>query len=214
MQVDKLLLKTGGNNDFRVSIFGSARTKKSNKEYQQVYELAKMLGQRDIDVVTGGGPGMMEAANKGHKAGSKLTHAHSIGLGVKLPKVQKFNKSVDFREKFDNFSDRLDEFMLLSHAVIVTPGGVGTLLELMYTWQLVQVSKINHIPIILMGDMWKGLVKWIKNFPLKKEYLTQRDINMLFVAKTPEDAIKIIDKAYEQFRLGKRDFCLNYRISK
>jgi uncharacterized protein (TIGR00730 family) len=215
MKIDKLMLqKETSSNDFRVSIFGSAREKKTNKEYQQVFQLARMLAEKDIDVVTGGGPGLMQAANEGHKVGSKKTHAHSIGLGIKLPGEQKFNDSVEFKEKFQKFSGRLDKFMLLSNAVVVSPGGVGTLLELMYTWQLVQVEHICHIPIILLGDMWHGLKDWIKNNPMKKRYLEKKDIDMLYVVKTPREAIEIIDQAYSKWKKGEKDFCLNYKLHK
>ena len=118
------------------------------------------------------------------------------------------------KEKFQKFSGRLDKFMLLSNAVVVSPGGVGTLLELMYTWQLVQVEHICHIPIILLGDMWHGLKDWIKNNPMKKRYLEKKDIDMLYVVKTPREAIEIIDQAYSKWKKGEKDFCLNYKLHK
>lgn len=194
---------------FTVAIFGSARIKNDRPMYKKVYNLAKMLGERDMDVVTGGGPGLMEAANTGHKLGSKKTNAHSIGLGIKLPKEQKFNSGVDEKETFMRFTNRLDNFMLLSNAVVVASGGVGTLLELFYTWQLVQVKHICNIPIILYGDMWPGLLEWLKKGPLKKKYFDELDYNMLFYAKTEKEAIELIDKAYEMFKNGGDDFCVN-----
>lgn len=196
---------------FRVAIFGSARINKNDQIYKQIYSLAKELSERGIDVVTGGGPGLMEAANAGHKAGSKKSMAHSIGLGIKLPMEQEFNKSLDYEETFMRFTSRLDKFMLLSNAVIVAPGGVGTLLELFYTWQLVQVKHICHIPIILLGDDWPKLVKWLENGPLKKNYFSKDDLSLLFLAKDSKEAVKVIDKAYSEFKLGKKDFCMNYK---
>ncbi|MEK6818982.1 MAG: LOG family protein [Nanoarchaeota archaeon] len=196
---------------FRVAIFGSARIKKEDKVYKNVYLLAKLLAERGIDVVTGGGPGLMEAANSGHKTESKITNAHSIGLGIKLPKEQKFNKSLDYQETFMRFTNRLDEFMLLSNAVVVADGGVGTLLELFYTWQLVQTNKICHIPIILMGDMWPDLIKWLKRWPLKRKYFEKKDLDLLFLAKDYNDVIRAIDEVHREFKKGNKNFCLNYK---
>ena len=158
-----------------------------------------MLGERDIDVVTGGGPGLMNAANSGHKAGSRKTRAHSIGLGIKLPMEQSFNSSLDEKETFMRFTQRLDKFMLLSNAVVVASGGVGTLLELFYTWQLVQVKHKDKIPVILLGPMWPGLLKWLKENPLNKGYFDNFDYDMLYYAKTEKEAIDLIDKAYKNF---------------
>ena len=184
---------------FTVAIFGSARIKDDKPMYKKVYNLAKMLGERDIDVVTGGGPGLMKAANSGHKFGSKETMARSIGLGIKLPKEQKFNSYLDETETFMRFTNRLDNFMLLSNAVVVASGGVGTLLELFYTWQLVQVKHKKDIPIILYGDMWPGLLKWLKMRPLRKGYFGIEDYKLLYYAKTEKEAMELIDKAHKKF---------------
>jgi hypothetical protein len=169
------------------------------------------LGERGLDVVTGGGPGLMAAATAGHKKGSVGTKAKSFGLGIKLPKEQKFNKNLDKKEDFVRFSSRLDKFMLLSNAVVVAPGGVGTMLEFFYTWQLVQVKHICSIPIILMGEQWPDLIKWLEKYPLKKKYFERHDLNLLFLADDSEDAMKVIDKAYEEFKKGNENFCLNSR---
>ncbi len=179
---------------FRVTVFGSARTKIDNATYKEVSKLAQMLGERGLDVVTGGGPGLMQAANEGHRLGNKIgrKRSHSIGIGIKLPWEQKFNKAVQYKKEYKVFSARLDQFMLLSNAVVVTPGGLGTLLELFYTWQLVQVHHICDIPIILMGDTWKGLLKWIKKETLAKGYIDNTDYSLIFHAKNPADAINII----------------------
>ena len=132
MKTKRNIIRFMGKRDhhFRVSIFGSSRIKKSDKIYNEIYHLARMLGEEGIDVVTGGGPGLMEAANSGHKAGSRESRAHSIGLGITLPKIQKFNNSLDYQKTFSRFTGRLDKFTLLSNAVVVAPGGVGTTLEL------------------------------------------------------------------------------------
>ncbi len=196
---------------FRVSIFGSAREKSSEDVYKEVYKLAKLLGEREIDLVTGGGPGLMEAAAKGHKDGRKNNHAHSIGLGIKLPREQKINKYVDAAKEFHKFSSRLDDFMLLSNAVIVAPGGVGTLLEFLYTWQLVQVRQVCNIPIILLGDMWPDLIKWLEKWSLKKKFIDKEDLNLLFLARDYNEAIKMIDISHEMYKSGDKNYCLNYK---
>ena len=184
---------------FRVSIFCSARVNKGDPIYKQVYSLAKELGNRNIDVVTGGGPGLMEAANRGHRDRDNKNNSNSIGLAINLPKEQKINHSLDIVKIFDRFSNRLDNFMLLSNAVIIAPGGVGSTLEFFYTWQLVQTNKICSIPIIFLGDMWKGLIEWVEKYPLKRGYLERQDLKYIFVAKNYKQAIKIVDTFHKEF---------------
>lgn len=207
----KSLRKELRKNEFRVAIFGSARISNRDINYKEIYKLGKMLGERDIDVVTGGGPGLMAAASFGHKVGSKKTGAHAIALNIKLPMEQKFNKYADVRKEFTHFTKRLDNFMLLSNAVVVAPGGVGTLLEFLYTWQLVQVEHVCHIPIILLGKMWPDLIKWLENHPLKNKYFSKKDLQLLFLADDCYEAIRIIDKAHQEFLKGDKNFCLNHK---
>jgi len=199
--------------DFRVTIFGSARIKKGDPIYNQINILARMLGERGMDIITGGGPGLMGAAAEGHQAGrkDKKTKAHSIGLSIKLPKEQKTNPHLDIMKKFDRFSNRLDNFMLLSNVIVVAPGGVGTLLEFFYSWQLIQVKQICNTPIILLGKQWPDLIKWLEKYPLKNRFFEKKDLNLLFLAKDCDEAIKMIDKAYEEFKKGDSHYCLNYK---
>ncbi len=199
--------------DFRVTIFGSSRIKRGNPTYNQIKFLARMLGERGMDIITGGGPGLMMAANEGHKAGSRKSKikTHSIGLSIKLPKEQKTNKHLDIMKKFSRFSNRLDNFMLLSNVIVVAPGGVGTLLELFYAWQLIQVRQVCNIPIILLGKQWPSLIKWLERYPLKKRFFEKRDLNLLFLAKNCNEAIKMIDTAYKEFKKGDKKYCLNYK---
>ncbi len=209
--VKKPIKKELEKKDFRVSIFGSAGIEKGTMEYKQIYALAEFLGKEGIDIVTGGGPGLMEAANSGHKKGRKNKKTHSIGLAIKLPKEQKLNKSLDVVKEFKTFSKRLDNFMLLSNAVVIAPGGIGTLLEFFYAWQLVQTKEICNIPIILLGGMWPDLIKWFEKYPLKKKYFEKQDLQMLFLAKDCPEAIKMINKSYEEYKKGNKKFCLNYK---
>ena len=185
---------------FRVVIFGSARIEKGDPNWKLIYDLAKRLAEERIDIVTGGGPGIMNAASEGHYAGDKSHTAHSIGLQIKLPKEQRDAYHLDIKREFSRFSTRLDNFIELANVVVVAPGGVGTLLELFYTWQLIQVKMRRNIPIILLGEMWPEFVHWIKKWPLKNRFLDKKDVDLLFVVDNCEEALVIIKKAYEEFR--------------
>jgi len=196
---------------FRVTIFGSARAKRGNREYKQAYLLAKLLGEEGIEIVTGGGPGIMEAASRGHKKGRTSDKIHTIGLNIELPFEQKANKAVDISKNFTHFSRRLDNFMLLSNAIVVAPGGVGTLLELFYSWQLVQVKHICNIPIILLGDTWPPLIKWIEKNQLKKGFIDSKDLKLLFLAKDCPEAMRMIRQTHKEYKKGTKNFCLNYK---
>ena len=199
--------------DFRVSIFGSARIKRGDSKYLMIKKLSKMIGERGMDIITGGGPGLMMAANEGHKVGGKKSKVkvHSIGLAIRLSKKQKTSNHLDVVKKFSRFSNRLDNFMLLSNVIVVAPGGVGTLLEFFYSWQLIQVKQICDIPIILLGKQWHPLIKWLEKYPLKDRLFEKKDLNLLFLAKNCDEAMKMIDKAYEEFKKGDSHYCLNYK---
>tara|TARA_B110000438_G_C15820546_1_gene654214 strand:- start:1963 stop:2631 length:669 start_codon:yes stop_codon:yes gene_type:complete len=194
--LDKLVTEIG-TDYFRVSIFGSARIKPKTEEYMQVYDLAKKLVKNNADIVTGGGPGLMEAANAGAKAGS--TKSKSFGLHIDLPFEASPNKHLDVTYHHKRFSSRLDEFMRISHAVIVTPGGIGTILELLYTWQLIQVNHISKRPIILVGDMWNGLFKWMKSEPLKKHLIDSSDFNNIKIVQNIDEVIILLKPLINKF---------------
>jgi len=185
-------------NNFRVAIFGSARTEKGSKHYEEVFELAKMIGEREYDVITGGGPGIMEAANAGHFAGDKKKVAESIGLTIKLSTEEKPNDFVELRKHFERFSERLETFAKLSNVFVVTTGGIGTMLELFYTWQLVQVKKIEFKPIILAGEMWKPLVFWIIDYALRDGLISSADFDYIYVAKDNQQAMDLINEFNKQ----------------
>ena len=118
----------------------------------------------------------------------------------KLPKEQRDSHHLDIKEEFSRFSERLDTFIELANAVLVAPGGVGTMLELFYTWQLTQVKMKHDMPIILLGDMWPEFLNWIKKWSLKNKLLEQKDIELLFLVKNNEEALIIIKKAHEKFK--------------
>jgi len=197
-------------NHFRVAIFGSARITKKDPSWNEIYKLAHMIAAEDMDVVTGGGPGTMEAACMGHIDGRKSNNSYSIGLNIDIPADQKPNMHLDIKKEFDRFSKRLDTFMVLSNAVVVAPGGVGTLLEFVYTWQLIQVKQICKIPIILLGNMWKEFMKWVERYPLKQDFLEKGDISRIFIAEDCFDAFRIIKRFYDGYLEGD-DICLNFK---
>lgn len=195
---------------FRVAIFGSARITKDDPAWQEVYKLTHMIAAENIDIVTGGGPGVMQAACKGHQDGRVSDSTHSIGLNINIPLEQKPNRHLDIKKEFELFSNRLDTFMLLSDAVVVAPGGVGTLLELAYTWQLIQVKHICNIPVILLGDIWVEFIQWVERNPLKQKFLEKKDLDRLFLAKDCYEAFRIIKKFHEGYLRGD-DICLNFK---
>lgn len=187
------------NDFFRVSIFGSARIKPQTQNYQDVYELAFQLAMRGVDIVTGGGPGLMDAANKGAKDGGK--RSRSIGLPIVLPFESDANAHLDVKREHRRFSSRLDEFMRISHAVVVTPGGIGTILELFYTWQLLQVKHITPRPILLIGGdkMWPELFSWLRKWPLKQGLMEEKDFFDISFCKSIQDVIKRLEPEMKQF---------------
>lgn len=197
-------------NHFRVAIFGSARIKPDHDIYKKVTDLAKMIAENDIDIVTGGGPGIMEAANLGEKLADN-EKSQSIGLTIELPFENEGNKHLDMKHHFEKFSGRLDTFMALSNAVVVMPGGIGTCLELFYTWQLTQVHHICNIPIILHGHMWHELYGWVKNWPVKNGLVSPEDLRNVFCVADNEQAMEIILDTQKAHAENGDDFCVNYK---
>lgn len=185
---------------FRVAIFGSARTQKGESSYQQVYDLAYKIGEKGFDVVTGGGPGMMEAANYGHNAGDKKNKAESIGLRIELSFEQSVNKYVEVNKEFKRFAERLETFAILSNIFVLTPGGIGTMLEFFYIWQLVQVKKMAYKPIILIGEMWKPLIYWVIDYPLKDKLISSSDFEYIYLVKDNKEAMALINSWNKQYK--------------
>lgn len=184
---------------YRVTIFGSARIDTQSPLYKQVYDLAYALGKQGVDVVTGAGPGLMEAANKGAKDGG--LRSRSIGLSIQLPFEENSNMHLDIKRQHKRFSSRLDEFMRLSHAVVVAPGGIGTTLELFYTWQLLQVGHIKPRPIILWGkDMWSGLVEWMRNATMDTGYISPPDLDMVQVVDSLDEVMAVLNPKIAAYR--------------
>ena len=190
---------------YRVCIFGSARIEASSEIYRQVADLAEALATNGVDIVTGGGPGLMEAANKGAKKGSQ--GALSIGLPIQLPFESDANSHLDVKSHHKRFSSRLDEFMRISHAVVVVPGGIGTLLELFYTWQLMQVNHIKPRPFLLFStdDSWARLVDWLKTYPLANKLMSPIDFDVLHVVSNVSEVIQVLEPDIKRFRDENRE---------
>ncbi|RDD30991.1 hypothetical protein CR161_09940 [Prosthecochloris sp. ZM] len=193
---------------YKVAIFGSARIREGDRIYQDVFQIARGLAQSGIDVITGGGPGLMLAANAGSKSANSGTH--SIGLNIRLPHEQHSNEYLDIKQEFDRFSSRLDTFMSLADAVVVAPGGIGTLLELFYAWQLVQVEHICETPIILFGDQWEQLLRWMHDAVLGRELMDSKDMRMIFHIRKPEQVVAMIRTMYSD-RLTMEHICNNFQ---
>ena len=187
---------------YRVCIFGSARIKPGTKAYDDAFMLARYLSWSSIDVLTGGGPGLMEAANKGARLGQqeKRTKSLSFGLSIQLEWEPEPNSHLDIKRHHMKFSSRLDDFMRLSNSVVCTPGGIGTLLEWFFTWQLVQVKHLEPRPIVLLDKkFWGGLLDWMREVPLKRALLDAKDIDGISLVDTPEEVYEIISEHHRQF---------------
>jgi uncharacterized protein (TIGR00730 family) len=184
-----------------VSVFGSARTKPDNKYYKLAEEISEKLCKEGYGVISGGGPGIMEAANKGAQSGK----GKSVGLNIRLPFEQYANVYVDFDKlvTFDYFFVRKTIFLKYSQGFIAMPGGFGTLDELFEALTLVQTSKIANFPVILVGtEYWSGLVDWIKQTMLAKEHnVNEGDLLLFHVVDTADEAVKIINDFYSLYML-------------
>ncbi len=184
-----------------VSIFGSARTKPENKYYQLAEEIAFKLTQEGYGVITGGGPGIMEAANKGAKRGG----GNSVGLNINLPFEQKPNDYID-RDKsidFNYFFVRKTVFLKYSQGFIGMPGGFGTIDELFESLTLVQTNKIAEFPVVLVGrEYWEGLIDWIKKTMLHEEHnINESDLDLFKIVDTADEAVKHIVDFYSKYML-------------
>jgi uncharacterized protein (TIGR00730 family) len=152
---------------YRVSIFGSARARPGTFAYTETRRLAATLAEMGCDIITGGGPGLMQAANEG--AASTPERARSVGIRVDLPFEQDVNAFVAEAFEHRTFFTRLHQFVLASDAFVVAPGGIGTVLETMMIWQLLQVGHVADTPLILVGRMWAGLIEWARDAMLSTD---------------------------------------------
>ncbi len=184
---------------YRVSVFGSSRIRRGDPIYEDVKKLSTELARMGVDIVTGGGPGLMEAANAGAVEGQIESHARSFGLAINLPRVEEANPFVDKVFRHRTFFSRLHHFIRLSSAFIVFPGGIGTSLELFMVWQLLQVKHMNEHPLILVGTMWNGLIDWIRSTVLERGLVSPTDFDVIKVVGSSDEAIPIIRESYERW---------------
>lgn len=184
---------------FRVTIFGSARAKPGTFVYEEVKRVAAALTEMGCDIITGGGPGLMQAANEG--AVGKTPSKGSVGIRVELPFEQEVNPFVEQAFEHKTFFTRLHHFVLTSDAFVVTPGGVGTVLELMLVWQLLQVKHVHDVPLILVGKMYASLVDWAKTSLLNPQLnlASPEDMDIPRCVNTGDEAIAILREYHSRW---------------
>lgn len=177
-----------------ISIYGSARLHEESPFYQQTVDLAKLFSDAGFSVISGGGPGIMEAANKGAHAG----HSASVGLNIELPFEQHGNPYQDISMRFRHFFARKVAFVKNSDAFIVMPGGFGTLDELSEVLTLIQTKKSRQVPIVLIGkEFWKDLLTWFTNVMLPMKLISPEDMDLMFITDDNQEALEHVLKFYE-----------------
>jgi uncharacterized protein (TIGR00730 family) len=180
-----------------VSIFGSARTQPDNPQYKAAQETAALLARAGYAVITGGGPGIMEAANRGAFEAGGL----SIGCNIELPFEQKPNPYLTRSLTFKYFFVRKTMFVKYSTAFIIFPGGFGTLDELFESLTLIQTRKIKNFPVVLFGSAyWKGMVEWVRELMLSEGKIREADLHMLNLTDSPEEVVEIVVKSQDSLR--------------
>lgn len=187
-------LRRTSRQNYRVTIFGSARLQSGSKAYASVKRLAAELTRMGCDIISGGGPGIMQAANEGAHSVEPGASKRSVGIRVHLPFEQATNPFVGLAYEHRTFFSRLHHFMIASDAFVVVPGGIGTLLELSLAWQLLQVRKLYNTPLILVGKMWTELVAWGRKAMLEKgsELASELDFSIPHCVETIEQAIALL----------------------
>jgi uncharacterized protein (TIGR00725 family) len=185
---------------YRVTIFGSARAKPGSPPYEETKRVASALAAMGCDIITGGGPGLMQAANEGAAAAPE--RAQSVGIRVDLPFEQNVNAFVSQAFEHRTFFTRLHQFVLSSDAYIVAPGGIGTVLETTMIWQLLQVRHLQGTPLILVGRMWPGFVEWARTTMLTFEppLANREDFSIPHCVADADEAIRLIGEHHERWR--------------
>src|SRR5262245_30981066 len=193
-------LKPSRRDRYRVTIFGSARIRPGTFGYEETKRVARVLAELGCDIITGGGPGLMQAANEG--AAASGGRAQSVGIRVDLPFEQEVNSFVGMAFEHRTFFTRLHQFVLASDAFVVAPGGIGTVLETMLIWQLLQVEHLQDTPLILVGRMWPGLVEWARTTMLSTDppLANAADVDIPRCVATGDEAIAILREHHERWR--------------
>ena len=183
---------------YRVTIFGSARITPETEIYQGVQQLASELTRWGCDIVTGGGPGLMQAANEGSVMADPEDMTQSIGVRVNLDFEQEVNPFVEQVYQHRTFFSRLHHFVLISDAFVVVPGGIGTALEALMIWQLLQVRKLRNTPLIMVGPMWRDLVQWAETYMVNGQVpmAAAADITIPHCVEDCAEAIAILQSSH------------------
>lgn len=186
---------------YRVTIFGSSRIRPGDELYADVKRLSAELAAMGCDIVTGGGPGLMQAANEGEHEGDTLHRTYSFGLNVELPHEQESNPYVEKLYHHGTFFSRLHHFTQLSSAFVVVGGGIGTTLEAVLVWQLIQVDHLRNRPLVFVGEQWKALLEWGRTYWLAGEpnLADSRDLEIPTCVDTVDEAVKAIRQNLEDW---------------
>jgi len=195
-------IKPPASEAYRVTIFGSARAKPGEPLYEEVKWLARELASRGCDIVSGGGPGLMQAANEGCNLGDPEDRVRSIGIRVELPFEQQPNPFIEQLYTHQTFYTRLHQFVRLSSAFVVVGGGVGTLLEMSLVWQLLQVRHVQGVPLVLVGDMWKALVQWAREHMVRRPdhpLASSADCDIPICVSTVAEALHVLEPGIASF---------------
>jgi uncharacterized protein (TIGR00730 family) len=178
-----------------VAIFGSARVREADTPYRAARDVARRFAERGFAVVTGGGPGVMEAANRGAREGGGL----SVGFNIELPHEQTSNRYLDVSLTFDHFYVRKTMFVKAAEGFVIFPGGFGTLDEMFEALTLIQTGKVSHFPVVLFdSDYWAELLEWIDREPLDDGLIAAADLELLRVTDDPEEAVRIVVDCHER----------------
>lgn len=190
---------------YRVAIFGSARAQPGTFVYDEVKRVAAAFSQMGCDIVTGGGPGLMQAANEGAASSGHVNR--SMGIRVELPFEQEVNPFVEQAFEHKTFFSRLHHFVIASDAFVVVPGGIGTVLEMLMIWQLLQVKHIENVPLILVGKMWTGLVDWTKASMLdpRLNLASPKDLQIPVCLDTADEAIAVVRGCHAEWLAANPD---------
>jgi uncharacterized protein (TIGR00730 family) len=182
-----------------VAIFGSARAQPGSFVYEEVKRSAAAFAAMGCDIVTGGGPGLMQAANEGAASAGA---PRSVGIGIELPFEQSMNPFVDHAFEHSTFFTRLHHFVIASDAFVVTPGGIGTVLEMLMVWQLIQVHHLTDTPLILVGKMWRGLVDWAGTAMLdpRLALASPEDMKIPHCVDTADEAIAMVKELHGKWK--------------
>lgn len=187
---------------YRVTIFGSARVREGDPVYEGVKHLAAELARRGVDIVSGGGPGVMRAANEGENLGDPDNRTRSIGVRVQLPFEQGTNPFVEQLYTHRTFFTRLHQFVRLSNAFVIVGGGIGTALETMMIWQLLQVRQIRDVPLVFVGDQWRDLVAWARRHMIEGQtrFASPEDMDIPRCVDDVDDVIALLEPRVRAFQ--------------